>query len=64
MRQVNPRDSREQAQNGQTGCLQIRRYGRFWAVYDASNILIVVTLYKKGAVKVVRRLERLAPRES
>lgn len=35
----------------------IKRYGsRNWAVYDGSGILVCVTLYRKGAEEVVRRL--------
>ncbi len=57
--------------------LSIVRYGRFWAVYDnrrgcgcseQQNIkqqiagqLVCVTVYKKGAQEVVRRLEAAAP---
>jgi hypothetical protein len=29
---------------------------KFWAVYDHDDILICVTVYKKGAKEVVRRL--------
>lgn len=36
--------------------MEIRRYGRHWAVYDAGGTLVVVTMYKKGAVEVIRRL--------
>ena len=38
--------------------LRIERYGntRHWAVYDAQG-LVVVTLYKRGAQEVRRRLE-------
>jgi hypothetical protein len=36
--------------------MSIRRYGRFWAVYDHNGQLIVVCVYKRGAVEVVRRL--------
>lgn len=32
------------------------RYGRFWAVYDPAGGLVCVTVYKKGAAEVVRRL--------
>lgn len=34
----------------------IRKYGRYWAVYDAAGALICVCLYKKGAQEVLRRL--------
>ena len=38
--------------------MKIERYGRtrFWAVYDEAGILVVVTVYKKGAQEIVRRL--------
>ena len=35
--------------------MQIERYGRFWAVYDA-GVLVCVTVYRKGALEVARRL--------
>lgn len=38
--------------------MKIERYGsRNWAVYDNSGELVCVTVYKKGAKEVVRRLE-------
>jgi hypothetical protein len=42
--------------------LRIERYGktRNWAVYDEHE-LVVVTLYKRGAQEVLRRLQALAP---
>ena len=37
--------------------MEVTRYkGRFWAVYDASGQLVVVTVYKRGANEVRRRL--------
>jgi hypothetical protein len=33
----------------------LQRYGRFWAVYDQGT-LVVVTVYKKGALEVIQRL--------
>ena len=41
--------------------LRIERYGntRHWAIYDAQE-LVVVTLYKRGAQEVLRRLQALA----
>jgi len=37
--------------------LKIQKYGsRNWSVYDNSGNLICVTVYKKGAVEVVKRL--------
>ena len=35
---------------------RIARYGRYFAVYDAASALVCVTVYRKGAAEVVRRL--------
>ena len=35
--------------------MTIRRYGKYWAVYDAAGAL-VVAVYKRGALEVARRL--------
>ncbi len=42
--------------------LRIARYGntRHWAVYDAQE-LVVVTVYRRGALEVLRRLQAQAP---
>lgn len=59
---VDLRYSRQQPQGRETGIstdadgLIIRKYGRYWAVYDPDGTLVVVTVYKKGAQEVVRRL--------
>ena len=39
--------------------MTIQRYGRtrFWAVYDGDGTLVCVTVYKRGAIEVVRRLK-------
>jgi len=34
----------------------ITKRGRFWAVHDGEGQLICLTVYKKGAREVVRRL--------
>ena len=36
----------------------IEKYGksRFWAVIDAADELVCITVYKRGALEVVRRL--------
>jgi hypothetical protein len=36
--------------------MSIRKYGRYWAVYDTAGTLVCVCLYKKGAQEVLRRL--------
>jgi hypothetical protein len=39
--------------------MTIERYGnRFFALYDADGSLVCVTVYKKGAEEVRRRLEQ------
>ena len=42
--------------------LRIERYGqsRYWAIYDGPE-LVVVTLYKRGAQEVLRRLAAQPP---
>jgi hypothetical protein len=35
--------------------LRIERRGRYWAVYDG-DVLVCITVYKRGAREVVRRL--------
>ena len=35
--------------------LTLQKYGRFWAVYDQGT-LVVVTVYRKGALEVMKRL--------
>jgi len=37
------------------------RHSRFFAVYDAAGELVVVTVYKRGAQEIVRRLTQLPP---
>lgn len=32
------------------------RGGKYWAVYDQNGDLICITVYKKGALEVVKRL--------
>ncbi len=36
--------------------MEIRKYGRHWAVYEEET-LICITLYKKGAEEVVKKLQ-------
>lgn len=45
----------------QVGGFRLIRRGRFWVVKDPENALVCVTVYKKGALEVVRRL--LPPEE-
>lgn len=44
------------ADPAQTSGMQIAARGRFWAVHDRHGRLVCVTVYKKGAREVVRRL--------
>jgi hypothetical protein len=41
--------------------MMIKRYGRYWAVYDTAGVLVCICLYKKGAQEVVRRLTSQEP---
>jgi len=42
--------------------MTIKKYGqRYFAVYDDDGELVCVTVYKKGAREVVRRLAALIP---
>ena len=66
----------DKAMSGADELLSIVRYGRFWAVYDNRNgcdcceyksvkqqiagQLVCLTVYRKGAREVVRRLEAAA----
>ena len=43
--------------------MKITKHGRHWAVLDADGILVCITLYKKGAQEVVKRLTKEAPEE-
>ena len=38
--------------------MRLTRYGRFWAVYDRAGVLVCVCVYRKGALEVIRRLQR------
>lgn len=40
--------------------MTVERYGRYYAVRDERGELVCVTLYKRGALEVVRRLEKRA----
>jgi hypothetical protein len=35
--------------------MNVRKYGRFWAVYEAEK-LICLCVYKRGALEVIRRV--------
>jgi hypothetical protein len=39
--------------------MTIEKYGRYWKVVDAAGALICMTVYKCGALEVVRRLQAL-----
>ena len=62
----NPEGTNMQADPMQTSGMrmsgmQVTPRGRFWAVHDRHGQLVCVTVYKKGATEVVRRLS-LIPR--
>lgn len=35
----------------------VRRYGRHWEVRDAEGELVCLTVYRRGAAEVIRRLK-------
>jgi hypothetical protein len=39
--------------------MSIRKYGRYWKVVDADGALVCITVYKRGAMEVIRRLQAL-----
>lgn len=41
------------------GEVTLRKKGRHWAVLDVYGELVCVTVYKRGAIEVKRRLSRL-----
>jgi len=43
-----------------SGAYVIRKHGRAFAVYDPAGILVCLTVYRKGALEVVRRLGGVA----
>jgi hypothetical protein len=54
-----PIHSRNKAISG-NGPTRIERRGRYWAVYE-DNDLVCITVYKRGACEVVRRLQKANP---
>ena len=38
--------------------MEIKKYGRYFAVFDARDALVCLCVYRKGAREVVRRLEK------
>jgi len=37
---------------------EVRRSGRYWEVRDAAGQLVCLTVYRRGAAEVIRRLKR------
>lgn len=59
------RSDRQRQEDHYGGRMSISRYvkyGKYWAVYE-DNELVCVTVYKKGAVEVARRLFRQRVKE-
>ena len=36
--------------------MEIKKYGRYWALYDRGD-LVAFVLYKKGALEIKRRMD-------
>lgn len=51
-----PRRGIRTAHSFSLGGYVVERRGRFWAVLDAAQILVCLTVYKRGAIEVIRRL--------
>ena len=51
-----PRPTPAAEPSGGKPTYEIRRRGRFWEVLDATGELVCMTVYKRGAKEVVRRL--------
>ena len=43
------------------GQFAVCRHGRFWAVNDSRGDLVCLTVYRRGAEEVIRRLESQEP---
>lgn len=41
---------------------EVRRCGRYWEVRDAAGQLVCLTVYRRGAAEVIRRLKLDQPR--
>jgi hypothetical protein len=41
--------------------MTMTKYGRFWAVWNRDGGLVCVTVYRKGAQEVLRRLQAQEP---
>ena len=39
--------------------MEIKKYRNYWALYDEGGEIICVTIYKKGAIEVKKRIEKL-----
>jgi len=50
------RQATERNQTVSLGGYLVQRRGRFWAVLDSAESLVCLTVYKRGALEVVRRL--------
>ena len=37
---------------------EVRRRGRYWEIRDAAGQLVCLTVYRRGAAEVIRRLKR------
>lgn len=42
---------------------EVRRYGRHWEVRDPAGKLVCLTVYRRGAAEVIRRLKLTPERE-
>ncbi len=43
--------------------MSVHKYGRFFAILDEKGYLVCLTVYKKGAMEVIRRLSNVPKNE-
>jgi len=51
-----PQGSPRRTSSSNFAPFEVRRYGRHWEVRDATGELVCLTVYRRGAAEVIRRL--------
>lgn len=57
MRYNYPQSRPERTASSNDAPFEVRRYGRHWEVRDSSGELVCLTVYRRGAAEVIRRLK-------
>ena len=37
--------------------MEVRKRGKFWAMYDDKGKMVCLAIYRKGALEIIRRLK-------